>query len=80
MRLHVHVDVVAATLHIVDRAGHVRVTMTCRWEQGSRFLVPMSVTAEDQSLEDENHEEAACHDELGQRIVDLWRSEQSLGG
>lgn len=71
MRLQVHVDMVAATLHIVDRAVCMRVAVACRREQRSRFPIPLLVTAKDQSLDDENNEEAARHDELCHRIVNL---------
>lgn len=73
MRLQVHVDMVAATLHVVYGAVCVRVAVTCRREQRSRFLVPLSITAEDQPLEDEDDEESTCDDEFGQRIVSLVR-------
>lgn len=80
MRLQVHVDMVAATLHVVYRTVCVRVAVTCRREQRSRFLIPLSITADDQPLEDENDEEATCYDELGQRIVDLVRLEEFVWG
>lgn len=78
MCLQVHVDMVATTLHIVNGAVCIRVAVTCRWEKRSCFFIPSSITAEDQPLQYEDDEKAACYDELGQRVVDLVRLEELI--